>query len=204
MKKLDLTGQRFGRLTVLKEAGRTKWKQIIWHCLCDCGNYKNIVSFSLKNGDSKSCSCFSREEAARRETTHGLSKTSTFHIWHTMRAQCYNINASSYYLYGARGIKICKRWHKFENFISDMGIRPIGKSIERRNNNKGYFPENCYWATRKEQSRNTRRNRLITYKNKTFCIAEWEERLNFSKKLIWQRLFRDHWSIEKALTTPIK
>ncbi len=121
--------------------------------------------------------------------------------WEGMLHRCDNPNAHAYNRYGGRGIKVCERWRKFENFCNDMGSRPQGFTIERRNNNKGYSPENCHWASRKEQSNNTRTNRRITYNGKTLTISQWAEQTGLSHCRINRRL-EAGWSVSRALTEP--
>lgn len=124
--------------------------------------------------------------------------------WRSMKLRCLNKNAPAYSRYGGIGIKICKQWiNSFETFYKDMGPRPIGKSLERINNKKGYYPNNCKWATRKEQQNNTRTNRFITYKGETLTITQWENKLNFATDRLYIRL-KLGWPIEKALTQPIR
>ena len=162
-KKIDLTGQRFGRLVVLEEAGR-KNGSVTWLCQCDCKE-KNIVftrGSDLRKGSTKSCGCFNKEKTKETNTKHGQSNknnkpTSVYKSWQDMLSRCYNPNNSAYHNYGGRGIKVCERWHDFENFYEDIGkYKPKGKTLERINNDDGYYLENCRWATRQEQTWNTR------------------------------------------------
>jgi hypothetical protein len=160
---LDVTGKRFGRLTAQWPAGRTIWV-IHWLCLCDCGNLRVVALGALRNGNQKSCGCYKQDFQRKRHlrhghTKHGQSPTSTYTAWANMLKRCDNPNNPEYRNYGARGIKVCKRWYKFENFLADMGEKPAAHlTIERVNNNKGYMKSNCTWATRREQSLNTRRS----------------------------------------------
>lgn len=127
----------------------------------------------------------------------------TYRIWQTMRKRCSNPRASGYEYYGGRGITVCERWSAFDLFLKDMGPRPTGKSIDRIDSNKGYFPENCRWSTTKEQNRNLRTNKIVSFNGKSLCISAWAEQLLMKPNTLAKRLLAG-WSIEKALTTPIK
>lgn len=182
---IDLTGKRFGRLVVLKKAERARY----WLCLCDCGKKKEIRNDHLRNKKIRSCGCLAKEITRKRSVTHGMSNTRTYMAWTNMKTRCNNPSKHDIKNYGNRGIIVCKRWlNSFENFFSDMGEPPEGKSIERIDNNKGYSPENCKWATRKEQMRNTRYNRMVSYRGQTRCVAEWAEVLGIKGKILINRL----------------
>lgn len=158
-KPLDLTNQRFGRLIARKPTNKRYYRYVIWLCICDCGNTCLVSSGSLTSGNTRSCGCIKQERTVKMgkaNKTHGMCKTLEWEVWHAMIQRCENPNHAAYARYGGRGIKVCERWHKFENFYEDMGDRPEGLTLERRNNEKGYYPENCYWATQKEQSNNRR------------------------------------------------
>lgn len=199
----DLTGKRFSRLLVTGYAGGVKW-----HCLCDCGRTKAIYSGSLKQGKSTSCGCFHRERMAEILTTHGNSAgpwTPEYCAWAGMIQRCTNEKCKSYRNYGGRGIRVCERWLQFENFLADMGPRPPRKTLDRfPDNNGNYCPENCRWATWKEQGRNTRKSRMLTWKGETLCLPEWAERTGLHEKTIASRLNQMGWSVERALSTPIR
>jgi len=155
--RLELSGQKFGMLTAIRPIGRGKHKEIIWLFQCDCGRLTEVIGSKVKCGATKSCGCLVHNNGVR---THGLSKTSTYRTWQSMRQRCQNPDDYAYKHYGSRGIKVCERWDKFENFLEDMGERPKGLTIERIDNDKGYFPKNCKWATMKDQLRNRRNVRL--------------------------------------------
>lgn len=201
---INLIGQKFYRLTVVQRMSDDKRGSSKWLCRCDCGEEKIILGYSLKNGNTKSCGCLRREGNNKKHghsTTIGSSKT--YHSWQRIVQRCMNPNVKNYKDYGGRGIKVCKRWLKFENFLQDMGEPPTqNHSIDRIKNDLGYCKSNCKWSTRKQQQRNRRNSRLITFNGKTQCIIEWSEKTGVLAITINARLKRG-WSIEKALTTPV-
>jgi len=209
-KFIDLTGKRFGRLVIIQRVDNNKWRNIRWLCLCDCGNKKIVRIDHLKSGATKSCGCLRIEATKNRNVknakhghTRGGKPSLTYASWKSINERCANPNNRYYDCYGGRGIKVCERWMKFENFLEDMGEVPERYQIDRIDNNENYCKENCRWATPKQNSRNKRNNRLITHKGKTRCLAEWAEEFSINYRTLQWRLYHD-WSIAKALTTPVK
>lgn len=200
--KVDLVGQRFGKLVVVgrdTSPSGTKRKRVKWVCQCDCGNTSSVTSDNLKSGTTTSCGC----AKFTAKLIHGMTGTPTYKAWDGMIQRCTNPNDAKYSDYGGRGISICDRWRVFSNFLEDMGVKPEGYELERMDNNRGYNPENCKWATRKEQNRNKRNSRLLTLGDETLCVTEWADRVGINYNTIIERLGRG-WSVEKALTTPPK
>jgi hypothetical protein len=204
MKRIDLDGQKFGRLQVLSFSHIGKDKRTYWDCVCDCGKTKIANGKSLRNGNVRSCGCFNTESIIKRQTTHGKTKIKEYNIWEKMKNRCYCEKDKRYKNYGGRGIKVCDEWkNSFENFINDMGLRPdINHSLDRIDNNKGYCKENCRWATRLEQANNKSNSRLLTYNGLSLTTRQWSEKLNVNFKTLNSRIAKK-WTIERALNTPI-
>jgi len=206
MRFIDLTGQRFEKLLVMKEHGvNTKRKRVTWECLCDCGNKCIVVGADLRNGNTHSCGCMSsRKTVGDRNRTHGMSKTPLYAVWCAMKERCSNPYNKSYKDYGARGITVCDKWLAFEGFYADMGDSyEKGLTIERADNGKGYSPDNCTWIPRYQQGSNTRKNVYYTYNGETLPLMTLCNKNNFNYTLIKGRLI-DGWTIEKAIETPCR
>lgn len=156
MRLIDLTGMRFGRLEVIKR-GENIGRSAAFECRCDCGTMLTARAASLRNGDTASCGCYRAEKMAEKQRKHGHFGSRTYNSWASMLSRCRDKNKPAYARYGAIGITVCERWEKFENFLADMGERPEGCSIDRIDNDKGYEPGNCRWATPIQQRRNQRR-----------------------------------------------
>lgn len=203
MKLKDLTGQRFGRLTVQSLIGRERSRpggqlRTYWACLCDCGSPHRAAAGNLVRGSARSCGC-----RQARETTHGLSGMPHYGVWAGMLRRCRNPESKDYANYGGRGIDVCPRWENVENFVNDMGPRPEGATLERKKNSLGYSPENCEWATRKRQANNHRGNRNLTHLGRAQTVAEWVEELGLNRNTVQGRLRRGL-SPEDALTLPVR
>lgn len=193
---IDLTGKRFGRLIVISYFGSVATnshgrKASRWRCVCDCGEEMIVRGNSLATGKTRSCGCLQRENVLIINIKHGYTGSSIYRSWQHMKARCLNPKDDDFKHYGGRGIKVCSRWiDSFEAFLEDMGEKPKGLTIERIDNNKGYSPENCKWATQKEQTRNTRRNRMICYKGITMCLADWADWSGIGRATLAYRLNR--------------
>lgn len=203
----DITGQRFGRLTVIEKCSNKSpsVKGVMWLCRCDCGGSTTTRTSSLRSGRTKSCGCLHKEFLAsgKARTTHGMRSTPEYRTWSLMKDRCYNRKTPGFYKYGGRGITVCKRWrNSFETFYADMGPRPsTNHSIDRIDNDGAYSPDNCRWATKKQQARNRRTNLTITFNGETMTSVEWSKRLGGKEMLVSQRI-RLGWTEEEAVTIP--
>jgi len=200
----DMRGKRFGRLTALEYAGSRR-KRAQWYCICDCSNKTVVGGTSLRLGNTKSCGCLSKETTNFLTGQHDMCNTSEYRAWRAAKSRCNNPNNISFKNYGERGIKMCKAWSDdFVVFVTDMGKRPSSKhSLDRNDNDGDYGPNNCRWATRAEQNRNSRQNRFLTFRNRTYCFTDWANILGMNRRTLRDRFDRG-WSIEKAFTTPIR
>lgn len=207
--RIDLTGQRFGRLQVLDKAESTPQGKAKWLCVCDCGVTLSVRSETLRRGDSMSCGCLASEMVSQRNFRHGHwlggYPTKSWLAWRNMKSRCENPKDKRFNVYGARGVKVCERWQEFENFFADMGMPPSkNHSIDRIDVDGNYEPSNCRWVTQKTQQRNRSNNRIIEFNGKRQCLSQWAEEYGISQKRLRTRIERDGWDIEKALTTPLK
>lgn len=201
----DLNGRTFTRLTVITPIERNANKQLVYKCQCQCGNLRYVFPHSLVSGNTKSCGCLKRDTIRAAQRTHGLSKTPTYIAWAAMHSRCTCPTNAKFADYGGRGITICDRWlNSFANFLTDMGEKPSPKhTVDRQDNSLGYTPENCIWATRKEQANNKRNNHLLTFQERSQTMAQWCSELGLSYTVVRSRLNRLGWSVEKALTIPV-
>ena len=207
-KAIDLTGHRFGRLVVLKRAADKPTiygHKPIWLCRCDCGRIKAIFGRHLRVGHTTSCGCWRAESSRERRVTHGMNGTPEYRCWVEMIRRCYNPQRRGFHNYGGRGIIVCDRWrNSFESFFADMGPRPSTRhSLDRMNNDGQYSPDNCRWATSRQQCRNTRANRLLAFGGTSRTLVEWSEHTAIPITTLHQRLAAK-WTLERALTTPVR
>lgn len=177
-------GQRFGRLVV---QGRSVDNRH-WRCLCDCGKQTDVLGYSLNKGRTHSCGCYRREYVTNSNTTHGKTKSPTYRSWTAMWARCANPARKAWAEYGMRGIKVCDEWKSFDRFLKDMGERPVGYSLERKDNAAGYFPGNCYWADRTTQAWNRRSTVWLEYGNRRMPRSAWARELGISDGVLTRRL----------------
>jgi len=198
---IDIKGQRFSRFLVIRRSGVTSDGKPAWLCKCDCGTLKKISGKYLRGGQIKSCGCLRKE---KRSDKICISHTVEYITWKSMLNRCYgNKNTKDLYNYKKRGIKVCRRWNKFNNFLSDMGYRPsFGYSLDRINNNGNYEPSNCRWATWKQQANNRRGNRICNFLGKKDTLSNWCRRLGLKRNIVKHRLDYCNWSIEHALLIP--
>lgn len=195
--KLDLRGQKFGRWTVLEEAGRTEHGGVLWKCQCECGTVRDVSSNSLRMGRSVSCGCYNREVI----TTHGNAKSEIHRVWGNLKDRCLNPKSQMWSRYGGRGITVCDEWKNdyvaFEEWALANGYEK-GLSLDRIDNDGNYEPSNCRWATAKEQCRNRSNNRILTIDGESHCLSEWAEIVGINPMTINTRLRRG-WSDHDAV-----
>ncbi len=193
MRAHDLLGKQFGRLVVLERNGSDSHGKALWRVKCICGNLTQFTGLKLIRGKATCCGC---------SKTKYTNKRPAYHCWVAMRQRCENPNNTGYSDYGGRGITVCARWSKFKNFIADMGERPPGLTLNRKNNNLGYSPENCEWSTPKQQQRNRRNNLMLTLNGVTKVATEWAEIIGIPIPSIYYRFYRG-WPEERILTEPL-
>lgn len=206
-------GQQFCRWSVMNAAEpnyhtdkfgvvRVKRK---WKCQCSCGTERVVLEHSLRNGSSVSCGCFNKEMSSIKGKKHGLTESSEYVIWQSMRQRVKNPNNRRHASYSGRGIDICARWEDFETFLKDMGPRPSTlHSIDRIDNDKGYSPDNCRWATPKQQMANRRNSLYVEYKGETLVMAELARRCGIPANTLRARVVEKGWDINRATTQPVR
>ncbi len=206
MSVIDRTGRRYGRLVVLSRAPNLETSHgpvTQWRCRCDCGNEVFVRGPGLAKGErgkggTRSCGCLTREKPIK----HGMARTPVYRVWHTMVQRCTNPTNTHWASYGGRGITVCERWRDFANFYADMGAPKPGFTLDRIDNERGYGPENCRWATRQEQGNNRRTNVLVSWDGHKRTIADWGRVTGLGKSTISRRIAAG-WPVDRALSQPI-
>lgn len=210
---IDLTGRRFGWLTMVSEAPREYTKggksKRMWNCLCDCGKTVVVNDGSLKRGNTKSCGCYRKYANKVRCNKHGLSKSKLYSVWGSMKDRCYSKNCKQYKDYGGRGITICDEWRSdfftFYKWAVNNGYKE-GLTIERKDVNGNYCPENCCWITKEEQAKNKTNCHFITYNGETRTLSEWSRELHIDRGTVRKHekiLGNGEEAIEKVLNSKV-
>lgn len=208
--KIITPGNRFGRWTALEVVkSRTYPSGTTIHfreCRCECGTVQFVAVTKLRSGHSRSCGCLQGDVTAERNLIHGYAvgrakRSRIYNVWSGILTRCTNQNVPAYEDYGARGITVCERWLKFENFLEDMGEPPPGLTIDRLDNDKGYFKDNCAWRTPLDQARNRRSNLNLTFDGLTLPVVEWAARTGIGRRTIEYR-YHAGWPADEILTTP--
>lgn len=197
-------GDTFGYLTILSERFKVKLKSNYYSylCKCLCGKEKTVREYNLKSGHTKSCGCYKIQRIKEAVTKNGLSHEKLYMTWRQMFYRCYNKKSKSYKSYGGRGIDICKKWHKYENFRKDMGQHPIGYQIDRIDNNKGYCKKNCRWVTLYENLQNTRKCIIVEIDGEKRSLSDHARRNGILVGTVMSRI-KIGWSYYDAIKTPI-
>lgn len=208
-KALELKGQRFGRLLVLEQAGRTKKGGILWKCLCDCGNQTNVEGYRLKNGHTQSCGCYHKEQTLKAVTKHGDNRRGKreplYDRWQAMISRCYQPKFIEYELYGGRGISVCDEWRKSYVSFRDWALKNgfnRSLSLDRIDTNGNYSPENCRWITRKEQNNNKRNNHRVLFRGEMLSISQISDVTGLPYETIKCRIKRG-WEGESLAKPPM-
>lgn len=201
----DYVGKVFDSLTVVaRHPERSSSNKVLWQCRCECGSETLVTTQALASGNTKSCGCRRKKTSVlngQNNKTHGMTRTPEYKAWQSMKDRCYNEDCPNYPLYGGRGILVWADWiRSFERFYRDMGPRPSPKhSLDRIDVNGNYRPDNCRWATAKEQSNNKRNNHMFEYDGQRKTLTQWADLYGIPIPTLSSRLFRDQLSIEEAL-----
>jgi len=203
----DITGEKFGSLTVLKYVGNSpgKAKIALWLCRCDCGVEKTFYGTVLRSGGTSSCGCESSEKISQARKSHGMSKSATFNTWKAMKGRCLNPSNPDFHLYGARGVTVCDRWvDSFTAFVEDMGIRPDGMSLDRIDPNKDYEKDNCRWASSFDQANNKRNSRFVEFEGRKITIAQLAKMIGVKYRYLYNKIDKYEGSIDEFIDEFIK
>lgn len=202
---IDITGNKYGMLTVIRRAENAPKGITRWECQCDCGNIVIVRGRNLKNGAVKSCGCL-KSVANKKRSRHNMTGTRLYQAWANIKQRCYHENNPWYKFYGARGIKMCDIWREsFEAFAEwalSNGYQD-DLTIERINNDRGYEPNNCKWIGLGAQANNKRSNVKITYKNETHTLSEWCKIYGVEYYLVYNRIHKNRWDFERAIFEPV-
>lgn len=203
---IDRVGWRCGSLVVVRRSDRRDGDGRLryWTCRCDCGRVKDVHVVALRSESTSSCGCRRIEMICAKKKEHGLSRTPIYMVWRSMIRRCYDPKHHAYAGYGGRGLTVCAAWlDSVTHFVEDMGPRPPGATLDRTDNMAGYSPDNCRWATRKEQANNRRCCRFLAHGDIRLTVAQWAERQGICENALRQRL-RHGWPVSLALTKPIQ
>jgi len=199
---IDITGQKFGRLTVLFLCKERKNGHRVWCCQCECGKITFPKGIQLYSGRTQSCGCYGREQVSKRNRTHGGSRTRLYDVWIHMIQRCHNPDNKQYKDYGGRGIYVCERWRmSFAAFWEDVGDPPEGMQLDRTDNDGGYTPTNWRWATRRTNTNNTRRNRRMEWRGETHTMSEWSRITGIVLQTLYKRM-NAGWTKDEMFTVP--
>jgi hypothetical protein len=200
----DIIGQRFGRWVVAALSSQKKYGKPACECICDCGT-KRLVAIYRLGTQTFSCGCARLEAATLKNTRHGLHKHPLQTTWRGMKERCYNPQKAAYPRYGGRGIKVCDRWLDLQNFIEDNEQLALpGTTLDRKDNDKDYSPENCRWVTQLVQANNRENCVNLEFRGRTQTVAEWARELGMFEHTLRKRIQDSKWTVEKALTTPVR
>lgn len=205
----DLTGMKFGRLTVIDFYDHNKYGQLRWLCECECGKTSIVTGSDLRNAKTLSCGCLRRERIVAAKTTHGMSQSSIYAEYRNMNNRCYDENAHNYKWYGGRGIRVCDRWRdSIRNFYDDVSALPnFGEkdyTLDRIDNNGNYEPANVRWATHSEQCNNRSSNLIYEYNGEMHTLQEISNMIGVPYKVLHKRIRIRGWDPERAFNTPVR
>lgn len=206
MKLIDLTGHRFGRLVVIDQAPN-RGNRVMWNCICDCGNRAIVNGGKLRSGHTRSCGCLLKDTVSDLFSTHRETNTPLYRMWYNMKVRCNYPKSDHYRFYGARGITVCPEWEDSYEAFRDWAVESgyvDGLTIERKDNDKGYNPDNCRFIPMRNQFYNTRRNHFVEYNGETKTVSEWSEITGIPYQTLLARLIRYGWTTKDALTTPVR
>lgn len=208
----SLIGKKFGRLTVVDNAGKSKYGGRLWLCECECGNKITVQTAQLNNGRKRSCGCLQKEKASeivllahKANQKYEVSSTSSLYSrWSNMLRRCTDSKDKCFNSYGGRGIRVCDEWQDFNNFADWAMANGYKKnlSIDRINVNGNYEPSNCRWVSMKEQGNNKQNTKYYEYNGEKKTLSQWSECYNINYKLLYERVVIEHWDLERALITP--